>query len=62
MAEGFDSQSSVMARLTISALEKAVLDSSSWKNPVVHKALLVSGLSVLLSATQLLQSDLERNQ
>ena len=51
--------SSLMARLTISALERTSQDPSCWKEPVVHRALLISGLSVLMSANQILQSDLQ---
>ena len=56
-AEG--SQSTVMARLTLSALERASQDPDCWREPVVHRALLVSGLSVLTAATRHLQDDLE---
>ena len=62
MAEGkeIDYQSSLMSRLTISALAKVSKDSSCWKEPIVHKALLVSGLSVLTASAQLLNEDIER--
>jgi hypothetical protein len=42
-AEG--SQSTVMARLTLSALERASHDPACWSDPLVYRALLVSGLS-----------------
>ena len=58
MEKESESQSQLMSRLTISALEKASKDSSCWKEPIVHKALLISGLSVLMAATQLLNADL----
>ena len=48
-----------MARLTLSALERASQDPACWKDPVVHRALLVSGLSVLTEATKRLNQDLE---
>jgi len=48
-----------MARLTLSALERASCDPACWKDPVVHRALLVSGLSVLTEATKRLNEDLE---
>ena len=48
-----------MARLTLSALERASHDPACWRDPVVHRALLVSGLSVLTDATRLLNEDLE---
>ena len=52
-------QSTVMARLTLSALERARHDPTCWRDPLVHRALLVSGLSVLIAGTRLLQDDLE---
>ena len=48
-----------MARLTLSALERASQDPECWREPVVHRALLVSGLSVLTAATRHLQDDLD---
>ena len=48
-----------MARLTLSALERASQDPACWRDPVVHRALLVSGLSVLTDATRRLNEDLE---
>ena len=59
MAEPDASHSAVMARLTLSALERASRDPSCWREPTVHRALLVSGLSVLTEATRLLNEDLE---
>ena len=59
MSEADSSHSGVMARLTLSALERASRDPACWKDPVVHRALLVSGLSVLTEATRRLQDDLE---
>ena len=53
------SQSTVMARLTLSALERASHDPTCWRDPLVHRALLVSGLSVLIAGTRLLQDDFE---
>ena len=55
-AEG--SQSTVMARLTLSALERASQDPACWSDPLVYRALLVSGLSVLTAGIRLLQDDL----
>ena len=52
------SHSGVMARLTLSALERASREPGCWKDPVVHRALLISGLSVLTDATRLLTEDL----
>ena len=59
MPEPDATQSGVMARLTLSALERASRDPDCWREPVVHRALLVSGLSVLTAATRHLQDDLE---
>ena len=59
MPETDATQSGVMALLTLSALERASQDPDCWREPVVHRALLVSGLSVLTAATRRLQDDLE---
>jgi hypothetical protein len=50
--------SDVMARLTLSALERASRTPGFWSEPEVHRALLVSGLSVLVSSLARLQADL----
>ena len=55
------SQSGVMARLTLSALQRASEDPSCWRDPVVYRALLVSGLTVLTDATRHLQQDLQQS-
>lgn len=60
MAEENGARSSVMARLTLSALDRASHDPSCWRDPLVHRALLVSGLSVLTAAMGLLRSDLDQ--
>jgi len=44
-----------MARLTLSAVEQLVAQPGGWSEPMVHRALLVSGLSVLLSSLTVLQ-------
>ena len=59
MPDTKSSHSGVMARLTLSALERASKDPACWKDPVVHRALLVSGLSVLTDAARRLNDDLE---
>ena len=59
MAESKFNHSGVMARLTLSALERASQDPSCWGDPLVHRALLVSGLSVLTAATRRMQQDLD---
>ena len=61
MTEDFDCRSVLMARLTISALDRASKDPYCWSEPTVHRALLVSGLSVLIASTQLLSADLEKD-
>jgi hypothetical protein len=50
------SRSGMMARLTLSAVEQLTEDPSSWREPVVHRALLISGLSVLLSSLAILEA------
>ena len=55
------SQSGVMARLTLSALQRASEDPSCWRDPVVYRALLISGLTVLTDATRHLQQDLQQS-
>ena len=60
MADDGTPRSGVMARLTLSALDRASQDPSCWSDPIVHRALLVSGLSVLTAALGLLRDDLER--
>ena len=57
---GDGSRSGLMARLTLSAVADATQDSAGWSQPEVHRALLVSGLSVLTAASGLLKSDLEQ--
>lgn len=51
--------SGVMLRLTLSALERASHDPSLWREAEVHRAVLVSGLSVLINGLALLQRDLD---
>ncbi len=50
--------STVMARLTLSALERASRDPAIWREPEVHRAVLISGLTVLVSSLAQLQQDL----
>ena len=47
--------SGVMARLTLSAVEQLVAEPGGWSEPLVHRALLVSGLSVLLAGLAVVQ-------
>jgi len=61
MNQSDSSQSGVMARLTLSALQRASQDPSCWRDPVVYRALLVSGLTVLTDATRHLQQDLQQS-
>ena len=60
MADDGTPRSGVMARLTLSALDRARQDPSCWSDPIVHRALLVSGLSVLTAASGLLRDDLDQ--
>ena len=48
----------LMTRLTLSAIERASGDPSLWREPALHRALLVSGLSLLVGALAELQADL----
>jgi hypothetical protein len=48
----------VLLRLTLSALERASHDPSIWREAEVHRAVLVSGLSVLVNGLAILQQDL----
>jgi hypothetical protein len=48
----------VMARLTLSAMGRASQDPSIWREPDVHRAILISGLSVMVSGLAQLQQDL----
>ena len=50
--------SGVLLRLTLSALEQASHDPSLWREAEVHRAVLVSGLSVLVNGLALLKQDL----
>ena len=61
MATEQEPRSGVMARLTLSALDRASRDPACWRDPIVHRALLVSGLSVLTTASSLLEADLNRS-
>ncbi len=49
--------SDVMARLTLSALEGASGRPGFWSEPEVHRALLISGLSVLVCSLARLRTD-----
>lgn len=51
-----------MARLTLSVLERASADPSLWREPVVHRAVLVSGLSVLVGSLARLRADLQSQE
>ena len=53
------SSSELMARLTLSALERASADPALWREPIVHRAVLVSGLSVLVGSLVRLRADLQ---
>jgi hypothetical protein len=47
-----------MARLTLSALERAQAEPQLWRDPTVHRAVLVSGLSLLMGALLRLNAEL----
>ncbi|MFM7515138.1 MAG: hypothetical protein ACKO3F_17625 [Cyanobium sp.] len=42
--------SELMVRLTLSVLARAAADRDLWRQPVVHRAVLVSGLSLMVVA------------
>ena len=50
--------SAVLLQLTLSALERASHDPSLWREAELHRAVLVSGLSVLVNGLAILQRDL----
>ena len=50
--------SDVMARLTLSAMDRTSSSPGFWGEPEVHRALLVSGLSVLVCSLARLRADL----
>ena len=53
-----DNSSKCMSRLMISALERMSNDSSIWSDPAVHKAILVTGISLLITSIQFIEEDL----
>ena len=53
-----DNSSKSMAILMISALERMSNDSSTWSDPAVHKAILVTGISLLITCIQCIEEDL----
>jgi hypothetical protein len=58
MASAHPRPSLVMARLTLSAIERASADPTLWREPELHRALLISGLSLLVGGLSQLQADL----
>tara|TARA_Y100001968_G_scaffold70636_1_gene61820 strand:+ start:1146 stop:1334 length:189 start_codon:yes stop_codon:yes gene_type:complete len=58
MSEAFKTKSGLMARLTISALNQISEDDSNWKEPIVHKAILISGISIMIECIQFIEDDL----
>ncbi len=56
--EASSSDSLIMAKLTISAILRSCKEEDSWKDPSVHRAILVSGLSVLVASSKLIEEDL----
>jgi len=59
MANSFVSGTGLMAELTISAIYRISENPASWKEPSVHKAILLSGLSLLIAANEVIENDLE---
>ena len=59
MANSFVSGTGLMAELTISAIDRISENHASWKAPSVHKAILLSGLSLLIAANEVIENDLE---
>ena len=51
-------RSEILARLTLSALERGAGDPGLWREPAVHRAVLVSGLSLLVAAMRRLRLEL----
>jgi hypothetical protein len=49
--------SEVMARLTLSVLQRGSAEPGFWAQPEVHRALLVSGLSLLVGSLVRLNSE-----
>ena len=60
--ETHNSSSRLMARLIISALDQITMYKSTWKEPVVHRAILLGGLSVLIQSAQFVENDLNKLQ
>jgi hypothetical protein len=50
---------SMHLRLTLSALEQASADPAIWRRCAVHQAVLISGLSTLVTALAPIRRDLE---
>jgi hypothetical protein len=50
--------SSVMARLSLSAIGRGAEQPGFWAEPTVHRALLITGLSVLVNGLNQLSDDL----
>ena len=50
--------SAVMARLSLSAIGRGAEQPGFWAEPAVHRALLITGLSVLVNGLNQLNDDL----
>tara|TARA_B100000131_G_C17863455_1_gene511101 strand:+ start:208 stop:390 length:183 start_codon:yes stop_codon:yes gene_type:complete len=48
-----------LAELAISSIAKISHDSASWREPMVHRAILLSGMSLLIASIKLVNEDLE---
>jgi uncharacterized membrane protein YsdA (DUF1294 family) len=49
----------MLLRLTLSALDQASADAAIWRHPEVHLAVLISGVTTLVTAFTPIRRDLE---
>ena len=55
--EAFSCNSSIMARLIISAIKRTNKYESCWKEPAIYSAILLGGLSVFIASVKLLENE-----
>ena len=60
MSKDFYNSSSLLAKLTISAIDKARKNSECWSDPNIHKALIITGLNILVASHELIVADLNK--
>ena len=60
MSKDFCDSSSLLAKLTISAIDKARKNSKCWSDPNIHKALIIVGLNLLVASNELMVADLNK--